>query len=424
MDKRFAAVRGMHDVLPADMPLWHWLEACTRRVMGAYGYAEIRTPIVEKTALFARSIGAVTDIVEKEMYAFEDRSGEHLALRPENTAGCVRAGLQHGLLHNQIQRIWYSGPMFRHEKPQQGRYRQFYQIGAEVFGLDNPGVEAELILLAARLWRELGINHLVSLQLNTLGTLAERQVYRTQLINYLEQHRHALDADSQRRLTRNPLRVLDSKNPNTQQIVAAAPKLIDCLSTASREHFERVQYLLSENQLAFSINDQLVRGLDYYSHTVFEWLTDHLGAQSAVCGGGRYDDLVEQLGGRATPAAGWALGMERLLELLKLGTSTPPAQGIDLYIACLDAEAEAYCSRLAEQLRTAAPACSIVLHQGPGGLKQQLRRADRLGVRWTVIVGESELASQQLVLKPMRAQGEQRTLSALEIGALLSTGLP
>ncbi len=315
MSKAIQAVRGMNDMLPDAVERWQRIEAIARDVLHAYGYREIRLPIIEKSELFARSIGNLTDIVEKEMYSFEDRSGENLTLRPEGTAGCVRAGIENGFLHNQIQRLWYAGPMFRHERPQKGRYRQFHQIGVEAFGIESADLDAELIMMCARLWTALGLDGL-TLQLNSLGTLESRAVYRRELLRYLETQRDRLDEDSLRRLDKNPLRILDSKNPDMQKVIAEAPSLYDHLDEASREHFARLGDYLRQAGIPFAVNPRLVRGLDYYTRTVFEWTTERLGAQSTVCAGGRYDGLVEQLGGKAAPAAGFALGMERLAELM------------------------------------------------------------------------------------------------------------
>jgi len=400
----------MNDILPAQSASWQYVEAVIREVLDGYGYGEIRLPVVEKTALFSRSIGEVTDIVEKEMYTFEDRNGESLSLRPEGTAGCVRAGITSGLLYNQVQRLWYQGPMFRHERPQKGRYRQFHQVGLEAYGLAGPDIDAEVILVAARLWRRLGIRH-VRLELNSLGAPSARAMYRDRLVTYFERHAGALDEDSRRRLQTNPLRILDSKNPAMQELIAGAPSLPDFLDAESRTHFEQLQQTLSDCGVAFQLNPRLVRGLDYYSRTVFEWVTDRLGAQDAICSGGRYDALVELLGGKATPAVGWALGMERLLAVLEAEGGTPPLPVPDVYLVLAGAAAERVGTRLAEQWRDAVPGLRLLLHCGGGGLKAQLKKADKSGARHALILGDDELASEVVALKPLRAAGEQRMVA-------------
>ena len=390
MSKTIQAVRGMNDLLPDAVARWQRIEAAARSVFAAYGYREIRLPLVERTELFARSIGNLTDIVEKEMYTFEDRNGESLTLRPEGTAGCVRAGIENGLLHNQVQRLWYAGAMFRHERPQKGRYRQFHQIGVEAFGVGAPDLDAELILICARLWRALGIRGL-TLELNSLGTSETRAAYRRALVAYLERHRSALDEDSQRRLEKNPLRVLDSKNPAMQQIIHNAPSLTEYLDDASRAHFGRLCEYLTSAGMAYTLNPRLVRGLDYYTGTVFEWATDRLGAQSAVCAGGRYDGLVELLGGQATPAAGFALGLERLAELLALDVSeTGDNQAPQAYLAVLDEAVRSQALKLAESLRDRG--WRIECHGGSGSLKAQLKRADKSGARFALLLGPDEVA--------------------------------
>lgn len=396
----------MNDILPSDTPLWQWFEGKVAQLLLRYGYSEIRTPIVEQTDLFRRSIGEVTDIVEKEMYTFEDRNGDSLTLRPEGTASCVRAAEQHGLLYNQIQRLWYKGPMFRHERPQAGRYRQFHQVGVEAFGMAGPDIDSELILLTRRLWQELGLADQVVLQLNTLGSLEDRAAYRAALVTFLNQHYDALDEDSQRRIERNPLRVLDSKNPETQEILRDAPELMDYLSAESAAHFNQLTALLDAAELTYEINPRLVRGLDYYSHTVFEWVTDALGAQGTVCAGGRYDGLVEQLGGRATPAVGFAMGIERLILLLE-----QQGQAIHnvphVYVVADDIQAALL---LAEHVRTQAPELRVLTHCGGGSFKSQLRRADRSGAHVALIVGAEEAANNTVSIKPLREPGEQNTV--------------
>ncbi|ROR29744.1 histidine--tRNA ligase [Inmirania thermothiophila] len=410
MSATIQAVRGMHDILPEECGRWQRVEAAIAEVLAAYGYREIRTPVVERTELFARSIGEVTDIVEKEMYTFRDRNGESLSLRPEGTAGCVRAGIEHGLLRNQAHRLWYRGPMFRHERPQKGRYRQFHQVGVEVFGLPGPDVDAELILLSARIWRALGVEGALRLEINSLGTAEERAAYRRGLVAYLERHVDRLDADSRRRLATNPLRILDSKDPETRAVVAEAPRLWDHLGPESRAHFEGLRALLDEAGVRYEVNPYLVRGLDYYARTVFEWITDRLGAQGTVCAGGRYDGLVAQLGGQPTPGVGFAIGLERLVELLGEGAGPDP-QAPHAYLVSVGEGTRAAALLLAEALRDAVPGLRLLVHCGEGGFKAQLRRADRSGARWAVILGESELAEGRVGLKDLRADAPQRSLA-------------
>ncbi|MGD8483745.1 MAG: histidine--tRNA ligase, partial [Thioalkalispiraceae bacterium] len=381
MSKTIQAIRGMNDILPADTPRWQYVEQVFRDLMNCYGYSEIRMPIVEKTDLFKRSIGEVTDIVEKEMYTFDDRNGDSLTLRPEGTAGCVRAGMENGLLHNQTQRLWYSGPMFRHERPQKGRYRQFHQMGVETFGLEGPDIDAEMILMTARLWKQLGMQDDVQLELNSLGSLEARKAYRDILVEYLEQHKAILDEDSQRRLTSNPLRILDSKNPHMQAMIEAAPKLAEHLDNESREHFEALCKLLDNAGIEYVINQRLVRGLDYYSKTVFEWTTSKLGAQGTICAGGRFDGLVEQLGGKATPAMGFALGIERLVALLEdddtaIIDNTPHA-----YLLMAGEQAEQQGFALAEKLRDEIVGLRLLSHCGGGSFKSQMKKADKSGAQ-------------------------------------------
>jgi len=419
VSKNIQAVRGMNDILPAETPRWQAVEAVFRRLMAAYGYGEIRLPIVEKTELFKRSIGEVTDIVEKEMYTFEDRNGDSLTLRPEGTAGCVRAGIQHGLLHNQVQRLWYLGPMFRHERPQKGRYRQFHQLGVEVFGLPGPDIDAELILMTARLWRELGMDDEVHLEINSLGSGAARRDYRDRLVAYLEAHEAELDEDSRRRLHTNPLRVLDSKNPAMQDLIEAAPKLMDHLDAESRAHFEALCARLDAAGIAYRVNPRLVRGLDYYTRTVFEWITDRLGAQGTVCAGGRYDGLVEQLGGRPTPAVGFALGLERLVALLAArelpDTTTPHA-----YLLLAGEAAERSGPLLAEKLRDALPHLRLLVHAGGGSFKSQMKKADRSGARLALILGEDEMVAGNIAIKDLRGTGEQQHVKQDELADRLA----
>ena len=417
MSKAIQAIRGMNDLLPETLALWQRIEQSAEAVLNAYGYREIRFPIVEKTELYKRSIGAATDIVEKEMYTFEDRNGDSLTLRPEGTAGCVRAGIENGLLHNQVQRLWYAGPMFRHERPQKGRYRQFHQIGVEAFGVSTPDIDAELILLSARLWRLLGIRDL-ELQINSLGTTAARARYRQVLVEYLHAHQAVLDEDSRRRLETNPLRVLDSKNPEMQGLIAAAPGLHDFLDAESRAHFDALRRLLDAAGIAYRVNPRLVRGLDYYTRTVFEWVTTELGAQGTICAGGRYDGLVEQLGGQTTPAAGFALGIERLAELAAVQQVPGVQVAPQVYIAPLgEGRIMQQGLALAEQLRDAG--LRVELHCGGGSLKSQLKRADRSAARYALILGENELASAQVSVKNLRADEPQQPVGLTEVAAFL-----
>lgn len=408
----------MKDILPQETPYWHLLEDTVRDTFTSYGYEEIRFPMVEQTALFARSIGETTDIVEKEMYTFADRNGDMLTLRPEGTAGCVRACLENGLLRQHEQRLWYSGPMFRHERPQKGRYRQFHQAGAEVFGPPGPDIDAELILLANRVWARLGLDDL-TLQLNSLGTPEVRARYREALVAYLEGHGDALDEDSRRRVTTNPLRVLDSKSPAMQAVIDAAPRVTDYLDDASRRHFDGLQELLTTAGVAYTVNPHLVRGLDYYGKTVFEWTTTQLGAQGAVCAGGRYDGLVELLGGQPTPAVGFAMGFERLIALLMVtgaAVGTPPW----LYMIVVGDRAEAQGLLLAEALRGRFHGAVIKLNSGGGSFKSQFRRADKSGARLALIIGEEEAVNGQVAIKFLREDRPQVTVAADQVGATLA----
>ncbi|MEZ5542789.1 MAG: histidine--tRNA ligase [Pseudomonadota bacterium] len=406
MSKTIQAVRGMNDTLPGETASWQHLEAVLRAVVHAYGYREIRLPVVEKTELFKRSIGEITDIVEKEMYTFEDRNGDSLTLRPEGTAGCVRACMEHGLLHNQVQRLWYTGPMFRHERPQKGRYRQFHQLGVEAFGMAGPDIDAEMILMSARIWQRLGIGQTV-LQLNSLGTLEARGRYRTALVDYLRSRLDELDDDSRRRLDGNPLRILDSKNPALQDVIAAAPSLMDYLDTESREHFAGLCAQLEAAGVAYEINPRLVRGLDYYARTVFEWVTDQLGAQGTICAGGRYDGLVEYLGGRPTPAFGFAIGLERLQALLQAGPAHDAGDEPHLYLVLNGAGGTQRGMVYAEELRSAEPRLRIQTNCGGGSFKSQFKRADRSGALYALVIGDEEAAQQTVVIKPLRDASEQ-----------------
>lgn len=422
MSKAIQAIRGMNDILPTQTSYWQYIENILSRVLESYGYQQIRLPILEKTELFARSIGEVTDIVEKEMYTFSDRNGDSLTLRPEGTAGCVRAGIEHGLFYNEIQRLWYIGPMFRHERPQRGRYRQFHQIGAEAYGLVGPDIDAEIILLTARFWRELGLNDL-ELQINTLGSTEARAIYREKLVTYLNQYHDQLDADSQRRLQTNPLRILDSKNPQIQEIIQHAPQLVECLDPESAAHFTTLQQLLSYAGVKFVVNPQLVRGLDYYNRTVFEWVTTELGAQGTVCAGGRYDGLVAQIGGRATPAIGFALGLERLVALLEQRSVAVPKVTPHLYVVMMGELAMAEGFRLAELLRTQLPTLKLLTHCGGGSFKSQFKHADKSGARFALILGESEVTQQQVTVKYLREERPQLTMTHPELMTWLQTTL-
>ncbi|MFO7705403.1 MAG: histidine--tRNA ligase [Halopseudomonas sp.] len=420
--KTLQAVRGMNDILPADAALWQYFERCVAQLLGSYGYQQIRLPIVESTELFKRTIGEVTDIVEKEMYTFDDRNGDSLTLRPEGTAGCVRAMLEHGLLGGGVShKVWYNGPMFRHERPQKGRYRQFNQIGVETFNLGGPDIDAELILLNWRLWKQLGLQDVVSLQLNSLGSSADRVRYREALVGYLRERYEQLDEDSQRRLETNPLRVLDSKNQNTQALLSEAPKLADYLNDEAREHFAGLCALLDAAGLPYEINPRLVRGLDYYGLTVFEWVTDQLGSQGTVCAGGRYDGLVAQLGGKPAPAVGFAMGIERLLLLIQTLDLVPAelARQVDVYLVTLGEGADKAGFRLAEQLRDALPGVRLVVHCGGGSFKSQFKKADKSGALFALILGEDEVAAQRVGIKPLRGEGEQENIAWQDVPARL-----
>jgi histidyl-tRNA synthetase len=404
---KIQSVRGMNDLLPVQTPSWQRVELALRRLMRSYGYEEIRLPIVEKTQLFARAVGEVTDIVEKEMYTFMDREKESLSLRPEGTAGCVRAGIEHGLLYNQEQRVWYMGPMFRHERPQKGRYRQFHQFGCETFGIDGPDIDAELIVMTAQLWRELGFSDKVTLHINSLGSNEARAAYRSTLVDYLRGHADKLDEDSTRRLETNPLRVLDSKNPALSEILAKAPRLIDHLDSESQQHFDRLQELLRAAGVSFVVNPRLVRGLDYYNRTVFEWMTDALGAQGTICGGGRYDGLVEQMGGHATTACGFAMGLERIVLLLETLQSQQQESVADVVVCAMGEVAEVKALTLSTELRQQLPALRVLQVMGGGALKKQLKRADKSGARYAVILGENELVRQVAAVKSLADGGQE-----------------
>ncbi|WP_241647188.1 histidine--tRNA ligase [Rosenbergiella metrosideri] len=423
MAKNIQAIRGMNDYLPADTAVWQRIEQSLKQVLAGYGFSEIRLPIVEQTPLFKRAIGEVTDVVEKEMYTFDDRNGESLTLRPEGTAGCVRAGIEHGLLYNQEQRLWYMGPMFRYERPQKGRYRQFYQLGAEVFGLTGPDIDAELIMMTARWWKVLGIADHVELELNSIGSLDARANYREALVAFLEQHKEVLDEDCLRRMYSNPLRVLDSKNPEVQALLNDAPKLHDYLDDESREHFAGVCQFLDDAGITYRINQRLVRGLDYYNRTVFEWVTSSLGAQGTVCAGGRYDGLVEQLGGRATPAVGFAMGLERLVLLVQsVVPDFEPVNKVDVYVISSGQGVQSAAMQLAETLRDQAPSLKIMTNFGGGNFKKQFARADKNGAKVALVLGEDEVSNGQVVIKNL-ARGEQKLVSSQDVLAELQAAL-
>lgn len=408
MAKQIQAIRGMNDCLPAQTGLWQYVESVIRQVVASYGYQEIRTPIVESTDLFKRSIGEVTDIVEKEMYTFADRNDDSLTLRPEGTASVVRAGNEHGLLYNQQQRFWYMGPMFRHERPQKGRYRQFHQFGLEAFGFAGPDIDAEVILLSARLWERFGIAQHVTLELNSLGSNQARADYKQKLVTFLRTRQDQLDEDSLRRLESNPLRILDSKNPQVQAAVIDAPKLIDCLDDDSAQHFKLLCERLDNLGIQYRVNPSLVRGLDYYNRTVFEWVTESLGAQGTVCAGGRYDGLVEQLGGKATQGVGFAIGIERLVLMLQtLELNNNIAAPVDVYVAAIDESADLYAWQVSEDLREQLPHIRIMNHCGGGNIKKQMKKADASGAAIALILGESEVAEQNVTVKYLREKTEQ-----------------
>jgi histidyl-tRNA synthetase len=419
MANNIQAIRGMHDVLPEQTPLWQYAEQMIKDVLGAYGYSEIRLPIVEKTELFKRSIGEVTDIVEKEMYTFDDRNGDSLTLRPEGTAGCLRACLEHGLLHNQLQRLWYYGPMYRHERPQKGRYRQFIQLGVETYGMSGPDIDAELILIMDRLWKKLAIRDKVRLQLNSLGTITERLVYRETLVGYFKEHLNELDEDSLRRLETNPLRILDTKNPAMQHVVSNAPDLMSYLGKESLEHFNTLTASLNDLGIAYEINSRLVRGLDYYSKTVFEWVTDELGSQGTVCAGGRYDNLIEQLGGKPNFAVGFAMGIERLLALIETAGNAPAAKTVDVFMIRVGDAAEQEGLRFAETIRDKVPGLKLQVNCGGGSFKSQFKKADKSGAEYAIILGVDEVSRGEVSIKSLRSEQGQQTLSQAQTLAFL-----
>ena len=423
MAKLIQAIRGMNDILPEQTPCWQYVENTFRQLMQSYGYQEIRMPVVESTSLFKRSIGEVTDIVEKEMYTFEDRNGDSLTLRPEGTASCVRAAMQHGLLHNQIQRLWYTGPMFRHERPQKGRYRQFHQFGVEAFGLAGPDIDAELILMSNRLWQKLGMSDDVTLELNSLGSSAARQEYREVLVKYFEVHQTDLDEDSQRRLQTNPLRILDSKNPVMQKLNENAPKLIDHLDAESKRDFEVLCKILDDAGVSYKINPRLVRGLDYYSKTVFEWVTDKLGAQGTVCAGGRFDGLVEQLGGKTTPAIGFALGLERLIELLEIPEDVQHDNNLHAYLVLIGDAALSKGIPLSEKWRNEFTELKLQVNCGGGSIKSQMKKADKSGANIAFILGEDEIEKNEITVKFLREKKEQEVIGLSEVSDYLKNNI-
>ena len=418
---KIQSIRGMNDLLPEQSATWQYLERTVAEVLASYSYREIRFPILEQTELFKRAVGEVTDIVEKEMYSFDDRNGDSLSLRPEGTAGCVRACTENGLLHNQTQRLWYTGPMFRHERPQKGRLRQFHQIGVEAFGLTGPDIDAELLLITARLWKALKIDHAVTLQINSLGTSADRASYRAALVEYLSARREQLDEDSQRRLDSNPMRILDSKNPDTQALLNQAPELADFIDQESRDHFAQLCAVLDAASITYEINPRLVRGLDYYSKTVFEWVTSNLGAQCTVCAGGRYDGLVEQLGGKPCPGVGFAMGVERLVLLLDELGAVPDSVGqtVDIYLLAVgDVEQQALV--LAENLRSDCPNIRLECHCGGGSFKSQIKRADKSGAKIALILGEDEAAAGTVGVKYLREDRPQEAVAQSDLAGLLA----
>lgn len=421
MAKTIQAIRGMNDCSPTESPLWQWIEAKVRHVLASYGYSEVRMPIVESTPLFARAIGEVTDVVSKEMYTFWDND-EQLTLRPEGTAGCVRAAIERGWIYNNEQRLWYMGPMFRHERPQKGRYRQFHQAGVEVFGIANPEIDAELIILTARLWKELGIDQHVSLQLNSIGSLEARSNYRSALVSFLENHQDLMSDEEKERLVKNPLRILDTKNEALQEVLNGAPKLLDYLDDDSREHFSQLCSLLDAMGVKYEINPKLVRGLDYYNKTVFEWVTSALGAQGTVCGGGRYDGLVEQLGGHATQGVGFAMGLERLVLLVQeVNKEITLPQAVDLYLVYAGEGTTLNAFQIAEQIRTELPQVRVMTHCSGGKFQKQFKRADKIEAKYALVIGESEVQAKTVVVKDLRNGAEQITISQADLINTLKT---
>jgi len=423
MSSGLKVVKGMKDTLPDEIAAWHYVESQIRNLVSSYGYTEIRMPLLEQTELFKRAIGEVTDIVEKEMYTFEDKGGETLTLRPEGTAQTVRAVLENSLIRNQSQRLWYYGPMFRRENPQKGRYRQFHQFGVEAFGLAGPDVDAEQILMMARLWRLVGLEKKVALKLNSLGLAIERATYRAALVEYFKANAQTLDEDSQRRLQTNPLRILDSKNPAMQSMIAKAPMLLDYLGAESLDHFAKLQQLLNNAGVSFEVDPRLVRGLDYYTHTVYEWVTTELGSQGTVCAGGRYNDLVSQMGGPATAGVGFAMGVERLIMLLVDNNLIPSENQVDVYCVAEGAKAEEHAFILAEQLRDALPTLRLLVNCGGGSFKSQFKKADKCGARFAIILGEDEISKEIMSIKALREEIPQATLTLSQAIAFFKTHL-
>ena len=422
VDKKIQAIRGMNDTLPRQTPVWQKLESLLRKTVSSYGYSEIRMPIVETTNLFKRSIGEVTDIVEKEMYTFADRNGDSLTLRPEGTASCVRAGNEHGLLYNQERRLWYTGAMFRHERPQKGRYRQFHQFGVETFGIASADIDAEVILLSARLWKALGIFEHVELQINSLGSNEARALYKEALVEFLSKHEDKLDEDSKRRMLTNPLRVLDSKNQDVQALLVDAPKLSEHLDDESVAHFAKLKQYLDAAGIKYIVNERLVRGLDYYNRTVFEWVTSSLGAQGTICAGGRYDGLVEQLGGKATPAVGFAIGLERIVLMLETLELNADVKGdVDIYSVLVGEQTDLAGFKMAELIRSELPQLKMMHHCGAGNFKKQMKRADKSGAKIALIIGESELESGCVTIKELQGKTPQQTVAMNEIIKVLPT---
>ena len=421
---KIQAITGMKDLLPEETPLWEKVEGILRETVESYGYSEIRMPILEKTDLFVRSIGEVTDVVEKEMYSFEDVGGDKLSLRPEGTAGCVRACNEHGIIHNQERRLWYMGPMFRHEKPQKGRYREFHQFGIEVFGLTGPDIDAEILMLTNRIWQKFGISDHVKLELNSLGSAEERKQYRSRLVSFLEEHKDVLDEDSKRRMYTNPLRVLDSKNEAVQELLKDAPKLSDFFGEETKAHFSGLRQLLDEAGIRYEINDRLVRGLDYYNYTVFEWVTDLLGAQSTICGGGRYDGLVEQLGGQPSPAVGCAIGLERFMLVAEAVGQQQSRGPVDVYFCSMGENARRRSFQIAEKLRTDIRGLRLMMNCGDGAYKKQFKKADKSGAKYALVLGDDELSKGIVAVKDLRNDGNQQEIALDDLAGFLKGALP
>ena len=421
---KIQAITGMKDLLPEETPLWEKVEGILRETVESYGYSEIRMPILEKTDLFVRSIGEVTDVVEKEMYSFEDVGGDKLSLRPEGTAGCVRACNEHGIIHNQERRLWYMGPMFRHEKPQKGRYREFHQFGIEVFGLTGPDIDAEILMLTNRIWQKFGISDHVKLELNSLGSAEERKQYRSRLVSFLEEHKDVLDEDSKRRMYTNPLRVLDSKNEAVQELLEDAPKLSDFFGEETKAHFSGLRQLLDEAGIRYEINDRLVRGLDYYNYTVFEWVTDLLGAQSTICGGGRYDGLVEQLGGQPSPAVGCAIGLERFMLVAEAVGQQQSRGPVDVYFCSMGENARRRSFQIAEKLRTDIRGLRLMMNCGDGAFKKQFKKADKSGAKYALVLGDDELSKGIVAVKDLRNDGNQQEIALDDLAGFLKGALP